>query len=376
MIKNYLKLWWNSIDHLSLFLIGVLIAFSMVMVATASPAVAERIGVESFYFIRRQFIYLIIAVLVIACISSLSLNSITKLAMIIFICSLVALILVLLKGVEIKGSKRWLYIFGNSLQPSEIAKVVFSVVTAYVLVMNAHRSGFGAFKMSLLLYLVLVCLLIMQPDFGMVVIISGVWAGQLFLAGLSMIFILAVVAFAIVGFTCAYILLPHVAKRINSFLSPDTSENYQIKKSLEAFYHGGIFGKGPGEGTVKQFLPDSHTDFIFAVAGEEFGAIVCFLSIVIFATIVWRGFNRIMHKNDLFIVLATSGLLMQFALQTIINIGVSLHILPTKGMTLPFISYGGSSMLATSIGMGMILGMTRKRYDIIKIGNKEYRLYG
>jgi cell division protein FtsW len=341
--KNYVKLWWNSIDHFSLFLIAALIAFSMVMVATASPAVAERIGVESFYFVRRQFVYLIIAIVLIASISSLSLNNITKLAMIVFICSLIALILVLFKGVEIKGSKRWLYIFGTSLQPSEIAKVVFSVVTAYVLAMNANKVGFGAFKTSLILYLLLISLLIMQPDFGMVVIISGVWAAQLFLAGLSMIFILAVVAFAIVGFVCAYILLPHVAKRINSFLSPDTSENYQIKKSLEAFYHGGIFGKGPGEGTVKQFLPDSHTDFIFAVAGEEFGAMVCFLSIIIFATIVWRGFNRIMHKNDLFIVLATSGLLMQFSLQAIINIGVSLHILPTKGMTLPFISYGGSS---------------------------------
>ncbi len=166
------------------------------------------------------------------------------------------------------------------------------------------------------------------------------------------------------GLVGAYTFLPHVTVRVNSFLDPDTSDNYQIKKSIEAFINGGVYGKGPGEGTVKQHLPDSHTDFIFAVVGEELGMIVCILVILLFAFIVIRGLVRVSKVGDLFAILAVSGLLMQLGFQAIVNIGVTLHLLPTKGMTLPFISYGGSSILAMSMTMGIILALTRKRYGI------------
>jgi cell division protein FtsW len=374
--KNLFDSWWNSIDRLTLLMLISLIIFSMVMVSTASPAVADRIGVESFFFIRKQFVYLTIAIFMMVAISFLSLENIKRFALIVFILCLISLVMVLLIGTEVKGSKRWLYLAGISLQPSEITKPVFAVETAYILSVNYNNIEYFNFKLSAVIYGILVILLILQPDFGMVVTVSTVWGGQLFLAGLSIMFILAIVTFAITGVIGAYCYLPHVTKRIDSFLSPDKSENYQIKKSLEAFLNGGVLGKGPGEGTVKQSLPDSHTDFIFAVIGEEFGAIVCFIVILIFAFIVIRGIVRVMYKNDKFVILATSGLLMQFGFQAMINIGVALHMFPTKGMTLPFISYGGSSIIATSIGMGMVLAMTKKRYGTIKIGVKEYRLNG
>ena len=209
-------------------------------------------------------------------------------------------------------------------------------------------------------------LLILQPDFGMTVTVSVVWATQLFLAGLPLLWIAVAAFMGVLGLISAYMFLPHVAKRINNFLDPSQGDNYQVERSIEAFQNGGIIGVGPGEGTVKQVLPDSHTDFIFAVVGEEFGALIALMVIGLFAIVVLRGFLRVRHEPDLFIVYATVGLLMQFGVQAVINMGVSLHLFPTKGMTLPFVSYGGSSMLAIALAMGMVLALTRRRYGIVK----------
>jgi cell division protein FtsW len=189
-----------------------------------------------------------------------------------------------------------------------------------------------------------------------------VWAIQLFLSGVPFLWVLVMIIMCMGGVFGAYHVFPHVAKRINNFLDPAEGDNYQIARSLEAFRNGGILGRGPGEGEVKQFLPDSHTDFIFAVAGEEFGVIACMLILGLFAFIVLRGLTRVREENDLFVVLAVAGVLVQFGIQSVINMGVAVNLFPAKGMTLPFLSYGGSSVVAIALGMGMMLALTRRRF--------------
>ena len=371
--KSFFGSWWWTIDRITLVAIAIIIAISAIMVAAASPAVADRIGVESFYFVRRQLTYLLAAIVIIISVSLLSPVAVRRLAIFGFLCCIVTLILVLCFGGEIKGAKRWLNLGGFSLQPSEFIKPCFAVTTGWILSQRFTKPNYPGFIIAGALYSIVILLLILQPDFGMVVTITMVWGGQLFLAGLPLLWIMLALVVGIIGVLGAYQFLPHVAKRIDSFMDPDSSGNYQIKRSLEAFRHGGFYGLGPGEGTVKQVLPDSHTDFIFSVVGEELGMITCLLIVVLFAIVVLRGFSRILHEPDLFIVFAVSGLLMQFGLQSMINMGVALHLLPTKGMTLPLISYGGSSTLAIAFGVGMMLAMTRKRFELSSIGTRITR---
>ena len=206
-------------------------------------------------------------------------------------------------------------------------------------------------------------LLLLQPDLGMAVVVCAVWLAQFFIAGLPIVFVLALGGLGLAGIFGAYLVFPHVASRIDKFIDPANKENYQIERAMEAFATGGVWGRGPGEGAVKSVLPDAHTDFIFAVAGEEFGLFACLFIVGIFAFIVLRCFSRLMTESNLFVLLAAAGLTTQFGLQAVINIGVNLHLLPTKGMTLPFISYGGSSLLALAFAMGMLLALTRWRPD-------------
>jgi cell division protein FtsW len=196
----------------------------------------------------------------------------------------------------------------------------------------------------------------------MTAVVSVVWFTQFFLAGLSLFWVGALLAAGLAGLGGAYVLLPHVAVRVNEFLNPTSGSNYQVDRSIDAFMNGGLWGRGPGEGTVKLSLPDAHADFVFAVAGEELGLIVCLIIVALFAFVVLRGFSRLLQENNLYIVLAATGLLVQFGLQAIINMASTLHLMPTKGMTLPFISYGGSSLLALGLGVGMILALTRRRF--------------
>ena len=356
--------WWTTIDRYMLAAVITIILFSIIMVTTASPAVAERIGLNSFYFIHRQLIFLALGIFIMLSISLCSIDSIKKVAILAFIFFLLLMITVLFIGEEIKGARRWISLGFIAIQPSEFIKPFFAVTTAIILMQRYININFPAFKISFLLYSVTIALIALQPDLGMAVTISAIWGAQMFLAGLSMIWIIFLAVSGVLGLLAAYTFLPHVTVRVNSFLDPDTSDNYQINKSIEAFINGGFYGTGPGEGVVKQHLPDSHTDFIFAVVGEELGMIVCILVIILFAFIVVRGLLRIMELGDLFSILAVSGLLMQIGFQSIVNIGVTLHLLPTKGMTLPFISYGGSSILSVSIMMGMILSLTKKRYGV------------
>ncbi|MBN8827922.1 MAG: putative lipid II flippase FtsW [Sphingobacteriia bacterium] len=375
--NTFLAQWWWAIDRVILACILVLMAFSAFMVATASPAVAERIGIESLFFIRKQIIYLLLSLIIIFGISLLSADLIKKFSLIGFITGVIMLVLVLFMGAEFKGAKRWLSLFGFSLQPSEFIKPFFSVITAWLLSQKYKDQEFPAFSLSLFIYAVVACLIILQPDLGMTITLTIIWAGQLFLAGISFFWVfLSGVGGALI-ITLAYFFLPHVSKRIDNFLNPEQSENYQVMRSLEAFVNGGFYGTGPGEGVVKQFIPDSHTDFIFAVIGEELGFVTCVLVIFIYCLVVIRSLFRMCNESDTFLVFAVSGIIIQFGIQSMINMGVTLNLLPTKGMTLPFISYGGSSMFAIAIAVGIILALTKRKFGshkYHKARNLSYKL--
>lgn len=359
--------WWWTVDRPIWFALLMLMCLGAVMVTASSPPVAERLGYEPFYFVGRQHVFLVLSLVVMFSVSLLSVPNVRRLAVLLFLASLVMLILLPLIGFENKGATRWFRFAGISIQPSEFMKPAFAVVVAWMFSERYKTIGFPGFRIAIATYAVVAALLITQPDFGMVVTVSGVFGAQFFLAGVPVLWVLVMLAAGVIGVIAAYQLLPHVSHRIDRFLDPSSGDNYQVEKSLEAFKNGGLIGQGPGEGTVKQFIPDSHTDFVFSVAGEEYGVLACLLIIGLFGFIVLRGYVRLMRETDLFVIIAVAGLLAQFGIQAIINMGVAVNLLPAKGMTLPFLSYGGSSLIAMALGMGMLLALTRKRYGQYKV---------
>jgi cell division protein FtsW len=354
--------WWWTVDHLSLAALLLLLVMGAILVAAGSPPVAKRLDLPMFYFVHRQYVFLLLGLAVMLVVSMFSTSLIRRFAVVGFCASMALMLVVPFVGIETKGAHRWIAIGGFSVQPSEFMKPFFAVVMAWICAENSKRVDFPGYTLAIGLYLSVAILLIIQPDFGMTMTVSAMWVIQLFVAGLPMVWVMLIGAAAVAGAYAAYSFLPHVARRIDSFLDPSSGDNYQISRSLEAFKSGGVFGQGPGEGEVKHTLPDSHTDFIFAVAGEEFGIIFCILVLGLFAFIVLRGLFRVRRHNDMFVVLAVAGILSQFGIQAIINMGVAVNLFPAKGMTLPFVSYGGSSVVAIAIGMGMMLALTRKKY--------------
>jgi cell division protein FtsW len=354
--------WWFTVDRTSFFCMMALICIGFFLVMAGSPPVARRIGLPEFYFVSRHQMFLGISTFVLVIVSMMSEAKIRKIALIGFLVSLVLLLLLPLVGYENKGSVRWLRVAGMSIQPSEFMKPCFAVMLAWVFSLRISQPGFPAYRVAIGAYLLVAALLIIQPDFGMTVTITGMFGIQFFLAGMPFLWVFGMAAMGLGGAVLAYFALPHVASRVDRFLDPASGDNYQVEKSLEAFKGGGWFGRGPGEGLVKQHIPDSHTDFIFAVAGEEFGMLFCMLIVLLFAVIVVRGFLRLGREQDPFRMIAVGGLLAEFGIQAIVNMGVAVNMLPAKGMTLPFLSYGGSSLIAMAGGMGMLLALSRKRY--------------
>jgi cell division protein FtsW len=354
--------WWWTVDRWTLLALALLIGFGAVLTMAASPAVAERIGLDNMHFVRRQLALLPLAIGLMFVISLQSPKTIRRVAVIGFLIAVALVALTFVIGIEIKGARRWINLPGLSLQPSEFVKPTFAVVTGWLLAEGKLREGFPGPLIAAFLYVILVGLLVKQPDLGMAVVISAVWFAQFFLAGLRLYWVVVGLAGGVVGLIGAYMLLPHVTSRIDRFLDPASGDSYQVDRSIEAFMNGGMWGRGPGEGTVKEFLPDAHADFVFAVAGEELGLVACVIIVLLFAFIVLRGFSRVFQENNLFVVISATGLFVQFGLQAIINMASSLHLMPTKGMTLPFLSYGGSSLLALGLGMGMALALTRRRF--------------
>ena len=355
--------WWWTIDRWTLAALLALIGFGYIMVLAASPAVAERIGASSrnMFFLRQVF-YLAAAAGLMMAVSMLSIRQVRLLAWLGLAGAILMVGATLVLGVEIKGARRWLSLPGlGSIQPSEFLKPCFAVVAAWLLAEGKVNRRHGATLLALATFVMIAALMKGQPDIGMLLVITAVFFAQFFVAGLNLFVVGAFGAFGLAGAGLAYVLFPHVQSRVQRFLNPETGDNYQVDVALEAFGNGGLLGRGPGEGRVKNVLPDAHADFVFAVAGEEFGLVMCLVILALFAFVVVRGLVRLLGETDLFVVLAAAGLLTQFGLQAFVNMASSLHLIPTKGMTLPFVSYGGSSVLAIALGMGMLLALTRRR---------------
>jgi cell division protein FtsW len=354
--------WWWTIDRLTLTALALLIAVGMLMTVAASPAVAERIGLDAYAFVRKQLVYLPAAAALMLGVSLLGPRGVRRLALLGFAVAFAFTAATLVVGAEIKGARRWISLPGMSLQPSEFLKPCFAVLAAWLFAEGQRaNTPVGAAGACLMLALVL-GVLKMQPDIGMAAVVLGVFLAQWFVAGLRLFWVSVlggVVAGIAVG---AYSFFPHVQSRVHRFLDPAAGDNYQVSTALDAFANGGLVGRGPGEGRVKNILPDAHADFVFAVAGEEFGMLVCLAIVGLFAFVVIRGFARLLAETDTFVIIAATGLLTQFGLQAFINMASSLHLIPTKGMTLPFVSYGGSSVFAVALGMGMLLALTRRRH--------------
>lgn len=359
--KSVLNFWWWSVDRPTLVVLGILAVIGVVLVTAASPSVADRIGAPSFHFVKRQPVFLVLSMALMFGISLMGRKAVWRTAFIVLVGSIFLMVLTVLFGSFAKGATRWIYFMGFSLQPSEFVKPAFVVTSAWLMARHKYRDNFPGHQMAFGLFLTILGLLLLQPDLGMSVIICCLWGGQVFLSGLSMFLIILLLGLGVLGLFGAYMFFPHFASRIDRFLDPAAGDNYQVQKSLDAFGHGGLFGTGPGHGQIKMTLPDAHTDFIFAVAGEEFGMLFALVLVSLFCFIIIRSIFRIYRSEDLFTILAVAGLLVQFGLQSLVHMGSSLQLLPAKGMTLPFISYGGSSMLAMGFGMGMLLALTRKQ---------------
>ena len=359
--RSVIGQWWWTVDRWSLGAILAIMAFGVLLTLAASPPAAERIGADSFMFAKRQFIFLPMALLVMLSISLASPRHVRRLALLVFCGSVVLLAATFVIGVEIKGARRWISVPGlSSLQPSEFAKPSLAVISAWLLAQSRTERRVPGYFLSTLLVGGVLALLILQPDLGMSIVVVAVWGVQLFVVGLPMWIAGFGAVGAGAGLVGSYFMLSHVRSRFDRFLDPSSGDNYQVNTSLEAFMNGSLFGRGPGEGTVKAQLPDAHTDFVMAVAGEEFGLVVCLLILGLFAFVTLRSMSRASKETSLFITLAATGLAVQFGLQAAINMASTIQLIPAKGMTLPFISYGGSSALAMAICLGMLLSLTRE----------------
>ncbi|MCB1495211.1 MAG: putative lipid II flippase FtsW [Bauldia sp.] len=352
--------WWWTVDRFLLVGFIALMVGGVVLSLAGSPAVAERLGYDSYHFVNRHLAFFLPAMAVMLATSFLTPRQARRAAFVVLVISLVLMLAVLLVGIENNGSRRWINILGLSLQPSEFMKPAFVVIVAWLFAENKRRPDIPGNLFALILLGIAVALLIAEPDFGQTMLIAVAWGALFFMAGVPWIWIAGLGALGIGGMFAAYSMLPHVAARVDRFLSPESGDTFQVDTAMEAILSGGWLGQGPGEGTVKRILPDAHTDFIFAVAAEEFGIVICVGLVALIMLIVLRGLSDAIRKDDPFARLASAGLIVLFGVQSVINLAVNLSLMPAKGMTLPFISYGGSSMIAVAFGMGLLLALTRR----------------
>ncbi len=358
--KSVLSNWWMEVDRWMILILLSLIALGFMMGFAASTPVAAKLGLNPLHFVTRQGFFVILSLVMMFGISLLEVQNARRLAVISLPFILMAVGLTHLIGPEIKGATRWIPLGFFSLQPSEFLKPSLIVFTAWMLSEKYHNPLFPGRKIALAVFALSVALLITQPDFGQTILITTVFIGQLVLAGMSLYWLGGVIGLGAIGAFLAYLNLPHVQQRIDTFLDPTKGDTFQVDKALEAIQSGGLMGRGPGEGEVKFSLPDAHSDFIFAVTGEEFGFIGLLSLMIIFSMIVLRGLAKLVEEENPFIIYAVSGLLALFGVQALINMGVNLAVIPNKGMTLPFVSYGGSSLMAMAYSMGLVLAFTKK----------------
>jgi cell division protein FtsW len=334
-----------------------------VLSLAASPAVAVKKGFPPYYFVERHILFAIIGAALMGAVSIMDPKGVRRVSLVILILSFAGLLAVHFMGVELNGARRWLFLFGHSIQPSEFLKPSFVVVSAWLFAEAGRRPDMPALPIAIVLYVAIAALLVLQPDVGQTILITLAWGTLFFVSGKSLLAATAIAVCGGIGLAGAYFTLPHVQFRIDRFLNPVSGDNSQVDRAMQSFAEGGFLGRGPGEGTVKSVLPDAHTDFIFAVVAEEYGAIACLILLALFGFIVLRAIVRAAEEPEPSVRLAVVGLAILFGAQALINMGVNTGLLPAKGMTLPFISAGGSSMLAVSLTAGLLLALTRRRAD-------------
>ncbi len=352
--------WFWTIDRYFLAAFVLLLGIGFMLSFAASPPVAERIGLDPFHFVIKHAMFMLPSLGVMIGLSFLSPRQIRRTAMIMLLGSLALMVLVLFFGMEVKGSRRWISFMSISVQPSEFMKPAFVVVCAWLFSEHARQPEIPGNLFAILLFGIVGALLVAQPDLGQTILTTAVWGGMFFMAGMPWLWISLLGGVSVTGVFAAYYLFPHVASRIDKFLTGE-GDTFQVDTAREAIISGGWQGQGPGEGTIKRILPDSHTDFVFSVAAEEFGIIFCMFLVLLFGFVVMRGLSHAFREKNDFNRLAVAGLVLQIGLQSMINIGVNLELLPAKGMTLPLISYGGSSQIAICVTAGFILALTRHR---------------
>ncbi|MGF7161351.1 cell division protein FtsW [Rhodoligotrophos appendicifer] len=352
--------WWFTVDRLLLTALLMLMVIGAMLSMAASPPVAQRLDVDAFYFFRRHVIFLVPAIILLIGASFMTPQWARRVALVMFIGGLAMMALTLVIGPEVKGARRWLEIGPFSIQPSEFVKPAFVILSAWFLSESARKRSALGYLLATGMLATVAGLLVLQPDYGQTILITAVWGVMLFLTGLSWFWIAGIGVLAGAGGVFAYMTGDHFASRIDRFMNRDAGDTFQVDRAVDAFAHGGLYGVGPGSGTVKGIIPDAHSDFVFSVAGEEFGFIVCLGILLLFAFIVVRGLKHSLHAQDPFCTLATAGLVSIFGFQSFINMGVNVSLLPAKGMTLPLVSYGGSSLLAMGLGMGLMVALARR----------------
>jgi cell division protein FtsW len=357
-----LSRWWRTLDKSVLTAILILFSIGLLLGLASSPPLAEKNGLAPFHYVYRQAIFGSLALFVMLVFSMLPSRVIRRLGVIGFLLCFVALCLLPFFGTDFgKGAVRWYGLGFASVQPSEFLKPGFIVTVAWLISANGQINGPPGRLWSFIITMLVVALLIIQPDFGQACLILFGWGIIYFVAGASFILLAALALMVLVAGSMAYSYSEHFAKRIDGFLSPDIDPRTQLGYATNAIQEGGFFGVGVGEGQVKWSLPDAHTDFIISVAAEEYGLFLVVLIILLFTWIVLTSLIRLLKERDAFNRLAGSGLVAMFGIQAIINVGVAVRLLPAKGMTLPFVSYGGSSIIAMGITVGMLLALTRVR---------------
>ena len=359
--NSNIALWWWTIDRFLLTLFSILIIVGIFLVMASSQHLAQSFNIFSHYFTLRHILFVIISLPIIFLFSLLNEKQTKAISIIGLIITIFLLLIILINGSEIKGAKRWIYFSGFSFQPSELCKPFYVIVNAWFLTLWIEGKNFPGWAWSIVSLILISSLLLIQPDVGMTIVIILTWCFQLFITGIPLIIIICLTLAVPLFVILTYHNFDHVKIRIDGFLEGTT---YQVTKSLQSFEFGGFWGTGPGEGFYKKFLPDAHSDFVFAVAAEEYGILICLIIILIYSLVVYRAFSLSFINKNLFFIIAVSGLAFQFGIQTLIHMASNTNLIPTKGMTLPFLSYGGSSMISSAITVGILLSLTRKNISL------------
>jgi len=374
--RSLLSDWWFSIDHrllagvLSLMLAGLVVSFG------AGPAAAERMGLDDFHFVERHAAFLGAALIVLFPVSMLGPRGVRRLALVLCLGGLALTAAALFQGIERNGAVRWLHFAGFGFQPSEMVKPGFVVVSAWLLSEGARRRDVPATELAVGLLIVFAGLLALQPDIGQIALMSVVWAGMFLAAGYPLRWMFAIAGIAALAMFAAYWTIPHAAERVDAFMGWSEAASDQTAIALSAFAEGGWFGRGPGEGVLKTRLPDAHNDYVFAVIAEELGIAACLCLLAVYGYVTLRTGAAALKQQSPFIRVAICGLAMLFGFQALINMAVNVNLLPAKGMTLPFISYGGSSLVSMSVVMAMVVALTRRRPDAEALSWPEHEPAG